>query len=137
VSQNDPVLPGHFPDFPIYPGVLLIEAMAQASGILRGLTDMLEKAGSIEEVLHRLRQLPSQKELPVDMDMTMVLVESKVKHGNPVYPGSVIELASSIALQRENMAVFKVSATVEGVEVSKGQVMLAKVHEGMFGETAL
>src|SRR4051812_38218185 len=34
VSQNDPFLQGHFPEHPIFPGVLNIEALAQASGML-------------------------------------------------------------------------------------------------------
>lgn len=34
VSIADPILQGHFPNFPVFPGVLMIEAIAQASGIL-------------------------------------------------------------------------------------------------------
>src|SRR3954470_12669758 len=34
VSYNEPYFQGHFPDFPVMPGVLLIEAMAQTSGAL-------------------------------------------------------------------------------------------------------
>ncbi|TVZ38345.1 3-hydroxyacyl-[acyl-carrier-protein] dehydratase [Alteromonadaceae bacterium 2753L.S.0a.02] len=34
VSINEEVFQGHFPDFPVFPGVLLVEAMAQACGIL-------------------------------------------------------------------------------------------------------
>lgn len=34
VNEDDPVFKGHFPGFPVYPGVLIIEAMAQASGLL-------------------------------------------------------------------------------------------------------
>ena len=34
VSFSDPILQGHFPERPIYPGVLIIEAIAQASGVL-------------------------------------------------------------------------------------------------------
>jgi 3-hydroxyacyl-[acyl-carrier-protein] dehydratase len=34
VSANEPFFPGHFPDFPVMPGVMQIEAMAQAGGIL-------------------------------------------------------------------------------------------------------
>jgi 3-hydroxyacyl-[acyl-carrier-protein] dehydratase len=34
VSISDPILQGHFPNFPVYPGVLMIEGMAQASAIL-------------------------------------------------------------------------------------------------------
>ncbi len=34
VSISEPVFQGHFPDHPIYPGVMIIEGMAQAGGIL-------------------------------------------------------------------------------------------------------
>ncbi len=34
ISITDPVFQGHFPDYPIYPGVLIVEGLAQAAGIL-------------------------------------------------------------------------------------------------------
>ena len=34
VSNNEPFFQGHFPDYPVFPGVLLLEAMAQATAIL-------------------------------------------------------------------------------------------------------
>ena len=34
VSVNEPQFPGHFPNRPVFPGVLILEAMAQAAGIL-------------------------------------------------------------------------------------------------------
>ena len=34
VSVNEPVFQGHFPDFPLFPGVYILEAMAQVGGIL-------------------------------------------------------------------------------------------------------
>ncbi|HOJ94037.1 MAG TPA: 3-hydroxyacyl-ACP dehydratase FabZ, partial [Fervidobacterium nodosum] len=34
VKKDEPVLKGHFPDYPIYPGVYIIEGLAQASGIM-------------------------------------------------------------------------------------------------------
>ena len=34
VSANEPYFPGHFPNRPVMPGVLILEAMAQAAGIL-------------------------------------------------------------------------------------------------------
>ena len=34
ISVNEPFFQGHFPDFPVMPGVLIIEAMAQAAGVL-------------------------------------------------------------------------------------------------------
>ncbi|MDK4537776.1 3-hydroxyacyl-ACP dehydratase FabZ, partial [Kingella kingae] len=39
VSMNEPQFTGHFPDFPVMPGVLIIEAMAQACGALAILTE--------------------------------------------------------------------------------------------------
>jgi 3-hydroxyacyl-[acyl-carrier-protein] dehydratase len=38
VSVSDPVFAGHFPDYPIMPGVLIIEAMAQTAGCLASVT---------------------------------------------------------------------------------------------------
>ena len=38
VSVNEPFFQGHFPDFPVMPGVLIIEAMAQAAGVLAKLS---------------------------------------------------------------------------------------------------
>lgn len=48
ISGSDPILQGHFPGHPIYPGVLIIEGLAQASGVL-GLYS--RKAGSVVTVL--------------------------------------------------------------------------------------
>ena len=39
VTINEPFFPGHFPTRPVMPGVLVVEAMAQACGILTNLTD--------------------------------------------------------------------------------------------------
>ena len=39
VTINEPFFPGHFPHRPVMPGVLVVEAMAQACGILSGLSD--------------------------------------------------------------------------------------------------
>ncbi|MEJ5256773.1 MAG: 3-hydroxyacyl-ACP dehydratase FabZ [Fervidobacterium sp.] len=34
ITANEPVLKGHFPDYPIYPGVYIIEGLAQSAGLL-------------------------------------------------------------------------------------------------------
>ena len=48
VTMNEPQFTGHFPGMPIFPGVLIIEAMAQTSGILVGLSmDLVDKNAKV------------------------------------------------------------------------------------------
>ena len=48
VSYNEPQFQGHFPGMPIFPGVMIIEAMAQTSGILVGLSmDLVDKGAKV------------------------------------------------------------------------------------------
>lgn len=47
ISMNEPQFQGHFPDFPVMPGVLIIEAMAQACGALAILTEGGRKENEI------------------------------------------------------------------------------------------
>src|SRR6516164_2641582 len=46
VTVNEPFFAGHFPDFPIMPGVLVVEAMAQAGGVLL-LTEVEDRNGKL------------------------------------------------------------------------------------------
>jgi 3-hydroxyacyl-[acyl-carrier-protein] dehydratase len=115
VSQNDPFLQGHFPEHPIFPGVLIIEALAQASGMLM--------------ILEHLRAQGHVQGPPV---RNIILAESKIKHMKPVYPGDQMLLETQIVLNRTDLCSFKVAATVQGEEVSKGQLTLARMA-GMEG----
>lgn len=48
VTNNEPHFQGHFPDMPIMPGVMIIEAMAQTSGVLVGLSmDLVDKGAKV------------------------------------------------------------------------------------------
>jgi 3-hydroxyacyl-[acyl-carrier-protein] dehydratase len=48
VTNNEPHFQGHFPDMPIMPGVMIIEAMAQTSGVLVGVTmDLIDKQAKV------------------------------------------------------------------------------------------
>ncbi|MEH7826667.1 3-hydroxyacyl-ACP dehydratase FabZ [Gemmobacter denitrificans] len=48
VTMNEPQFTGHFPEMPVFPGVLIIEAMAQTSGILVGLSmDLVDKNAKV------------------------------------------------------------------------------------------
>ncbi len=48
VTANEPQFVGHFPNMPIFPGVMIVEAMAQTSGILVGLSmDLVDKNANV------------------------------------------------------------------------------------------
>jgi 3-hydroxyacyl-[acyl-carrier-protein] dehydratase len=48
ISYNEPQFQGHFPNMPIFPGVMIIEAMAQTSGVLVGLSmDLVDKNATV------------------------------------------------------------------------------------------
>ena len=48
VTANEPQFQGHFPNMPIFPGVMIVEAMAQTSGILVGLSlDLVDKNANV------------------------------------------------------------------------------------------
>ena len=48
VTVNEPQFTGHFPEMPVFPGVLIIEAMAQTSGVLVGLSmDLVDKNAKV------------------------------------------------------------------------------------------
>lgn len=71
VSINEPFFQGHFPDNPIMPGVLIIEAMAQVGGVMARLSTpgVMEKKGG---------------------DSFFFIAMDKVKFRNPVVPGDQI-----------------------------------------------
>ena len=58
VTANEPFFMGHFPEFPVMPGVLIIEAMAQVAGVLvlKEMPDRKRKAGPAG--LHRRGEVP-------------------------------------------------------------------------------
>ena len=92
VSFNEQFFQGHFPDRPIMPGVLQVEALAQAAGILA--VETLELAGSGKLVYF------------------MAIEEAKFRA--PVEPGCLLELEASFVQQRSRVCKFAGKASVEG-----------------------
>ncbi|MGY6410445.1 MAG: 3-hydroxyacyl-ACP dehydratase FabZ [Alkalilacustris sp.] len=92
VTVNEPHFQGHFPGVPIMPGVTIIEAMAQTSAVLVGLTlDLVDKN-------------------PLVYFMTI----DEAKFRRMVTPGDVMELHVSVTRQRKEVWKFEGRATVEG-----------------------
>ena len=107
VSINEPFFQGHFPTQPIMPGVLIIEALAQAGGVLTQLS------------LGR----DAQSKL-----FYMVKVDN-ARFSRQVVPGDVLELHVQIRRVIRNMAVYYGEAKVDGEIVACAEVLCAGTRE--------
>ena len=107
VSNNEPYFQGHFPGSPIMPGVLIIEALAQAGGVLTQLS------------LGR----DAQSKL-----FYMVKVDN-ARFSKQVVPGDVLELYVQIKRVIRNMAVYYGEAKVDGEVVACAEVLCAGTRE--------
>lgn len=121
VTQNETIFLGHFPHYPVFPGALIIEALAQTCGILMA-SEFRLRSGVPEEKVFDPTVIVV---LP-----TSFLTEVKVKVTQPVFPGDQMELNAEVEIQREKMFYFRVYANVKGVDVAKGHVMLATFPSG-------
>lgn len=106
VTINEPFFQGHFPGNPVFPGVLQIEAMAQAAGIL-----MLKR---------------SNKECKTALFMSA----DKVKFRKPVRPGDQLFINAKITKVRGNkLGAAECSCLVDGQVVSSAELMFALLDE--------
>jgi 3-hydroxyacyl-[acyl-carrier-protein] dehydratase len=103
VTNNEPYFQGHFPGHPIMPGVLIVEALAQAGGVLTQLS--LERSAK-------------------DQLFYMVKVEN-ARFTKKVVPGDVLELHVSIKRLIRNMALYSGEAKVDGEVVACADVLCA------------
>ncbi len=104
VSVNEPFFPGHFPGHPVMPGVLQLEAMAQAAGIL-----LLRKSSSEGKV-------------------AFFMSADKVKFRKPVVPGDQLIIVANLDKIRGNkIATAKVECKVGDQVVSSANLMFSIV----------
>ena len=103
ISISEPVFQGHFPDHPIYPGVMILEGMAQAGGILAlkgsGFTD--------EEIKQKLIYFMS-----ID----------RAKFRQPVKPGDKLEYKVSVKKSRKTLIVLIGKAYVGDTLVAEAEL---------------
>ena len=104
VSISEPVFQGHFPDHPIYPGVMIVEGMAQAGGVLAFMS-MGEAAK--EEAANKVVYFMS-----ID----------KCKFRAPVTPGDKLEYRISVVKHRGNIWVLKGEAFVDDNLVTEAEL---------------
>lgn len=103
VSISEPVFEGHFPGHPIYPGVMILEGMAQAGGILA-----LKSSGLSEEELEN--------------KVIYFMSIDGAKFRNPVKPGDRLEYRISVIKLRKNIIVLDGKAYVDDVLVSEAEL---------------
>ena len=105
VSHNEPFFLGHFPDEPVMPGVMIIEALAQAAGI--GLAVREGRAGSADE-----RQ-SAAKSPPVGY----LAAVNEAKFKRKVVPGDILRLTGTILMFRRGLCKVAARAMV-GEEIA-------------------
>jgi len=101
VTINEPYFQGHFPDHPVMPGVLQLEAMAQVASIIL------------------LRQPENQGKIGYFMSA------DKVKYRKPVMPGDTLFIEGEIVKTRRNIGFAQCRCIVNGETVSQGNLSFA------------
>lgn len=111
VSYGEMVFPGHFPDYSILPGVMIIESMAQASSfaVYPFLADQLHRVG--------------------DFQCILVGVDS-ARFRRPVTPGDVLRIETVVNKYRKGIWGFACTATVDGQKVAEAEIMANLVTRG-------
>lgn len=99
VTMNEPQFQGHFPDRPIYPGVLMVEAMAQTAGVIGILSMEIDRPKAV-----------------------YFLTVDKCKFRKPAKPGDVIEYHMRKVTRRREMWWFHGDALVNGEVAAEADV---------------
>lgn len=104
VSISEPVFQGHFPGHPIYPGVMILEGMAQAGGVLAFLS------------------MDNVSEEDIANKVVYFMSIDKAKFRNPVKPGDRLEYRLSVIKQKGSIWLLKGEAYVDGTLTSEAEL---------------
>ncbi len=99
VTMNEPFFQGHFPGHPVMPGVLIVEAMAQAGCFLA-----LKSTGERDTIFYFMG---------ID----------KARFRRQVIPGDTLELSLTVTKKRSSVWLFKGEAHVDGNLVASAELM--------------
>jgi beta-hydroxyacyl-ACP dehydratase FabZ len=100
VTANEPFFQGHFPDFPVMPGVLIVEAMAQTAGVL---------------VLQNMEDRHNK--------LVLLVAVENARFRRPVVPGDTLRMEMKVIKRKASVAKMAGVATVDGVVVAEAEVM--------------
>ncbi len=104
VTVNEPFFPGHFPHRPVMPGVMIIEALAQAAGILAFVTADV---------------------VPDDSTRFYFVGIDKARFRKPVEPGDQLVLTAKLERTMRGIWKFSAAAYVGEAEVASAELMVA------------
>jgi beta-hydroxyacyl-ACP dehydratase FabZ len=109
VTFNEPFFTGHFPDFPVMPGVLIVEAMAQAAGVLV------------------LKSIPDREN-----KLVLLVAIENCRFRRQVVPGDTLRMEMKVIKRKASVAKMAGVATVDGQVAAEVEVMckLADKEEG-------
>ena len=102
VSFNEPFFNGHFPGYPVMPGVLILEALAQASGLLVFKTPKL---------------------CPPNESLYLLVGIDKARFKRQVIPGDQIILEVIMTKNKQGFAIFSATATVDSEVAASAELM--------------
>jgi len=105
VTINEPFFVGHFPHHPVMPGVLIMEALAQAAGIL---------------------SFKTEGKKPTENDVFYFAGIDEARFKRPVMPGDQLHLHVEIERQMRGIWKFKGEARVDGQLAASAKLMCAK-----------
>ena len=107
VKVNEPFVPGHFPDYPVFPGILNMEALAQAAAILTF------ASASEEETMQAAD------------DLYLFAGIDNARFKRPVMPGDRLELFAEMTASKRGIYKYKAVAKVDGQVVAEADLMCA------------
>ncbi len=104
VSINEEFMQGHFPGYPIMPGVLIVEAMAQISGVLGFIMN---------------------NEKPQPGSLFLFAGAEKVRFKKQVVPGDQLVLKSELIMQKRGIYKYQCTASVDGVLAATAEIIIS------------
>lgn len=106
VTFNEPFFQGHFPGRPVMPGVLVIEAMAQAGGLLT--------------------QLSASKDHHKEGQLFYLVKVDNCRFNRMVVPGDQLDIEVKVKRLIRNMALYECVARVDGKDVASAEILCAE-----------
>lgn len=105
VTINEPIFTGHFPQSPIFPGVLILEAMAQAAALLG---------------------FKSMEGYPSEKTLYLLVGIDKARFKKQVIPGD--QMVFDVELKQERRGIYKFAAVakVDGILCASAEVVIAR-----------